>query len=90
MTTHETTSVYAGELLPGDRIEDGGSTGTIVTSIRVARSRRNVNVRIVGGWDYDYPMEQRFDVRLPRQSGLDIVKGTRTTRQQARAADRNA
>lgn len=70
MTPQEHQVIDASELLPGDRIEDGGSTGHVVKTVR--NFKRKTKIRDIHGWDHD--LDGAVTVRLPRQSGQGLLR----------------
>lgn len=73
MSTAELVPVPVTELLRGDRIEDGGSTGLVVKSVRV--TEHSTYITDIHGWRHHHYNDTVLDVRLPRQSGEHLLAG---------------
>lgn len=70
MTT-VTTQIDPVELKRGDRIEDGSTIGLVVKSVTV-RPTGVTTVTDLHGWTHEFG--HHVTVRLPRESGLDLLQ----------------
>ena len=68
-----TTVLHPSDLKRGDRIEDGSSIGLVVKKIVIADHDGIATITDLHGWQHRMGLADDVTVRLPRQSGLELL-----------------